>query len=80
MKLQSVWTWLKGLLGTPNREPQEYSSYQGRYILLHSYYILGVPCLGFPIKSFYWLSRYWGFGFVEMSVSTFCFGGADPHF
>ena len=45
-------------MGTPNREPQEYSrnitEYKdpGRYsiFLLHSYYILGVPCLGIPIK------------------------------
>ena len=45
-------------MGTPNREPQEYSRNiigiylpQGPYIPLYSYYILGVPCLGFPVKS-----------------------------
>ena len=45
------------VMGTPNREPEEYSrniiEYEdpGGYILLCSYYILGVPCLGFPLKS-----------------------------
>ena len=44
---------------TPNREPQEYSRsilgiyLPGSYILLNSYYILGVPCLGFPLESLY---------------------------
>ena len=28
-------------------------TYQGPYILLFSYYSLGVPCLGFPLKSLY---------------------------
>ena len=45
-------------MGTPNREPQEYSKNMteykdpGRYIpIIYSYYILGVRCLGFPVKS-----------------------------
>ena len=45
-------------MGTPNREPQEYSrnigiycTYQGPHIPLCSYNVLGVPCLGFPLKS-----------------------------
>ena len=43
------------LLGTPNREPQEYSrnimEYKdpGRYIPI-IYLLLGVPCLGFPVE------------------------------
>ena len=42
------------LLGTPNREPQEYNRNirtQVGIFLLYSFYIPGVPCLGFPIKS-----------------------------
>ena len=49
------------LMGTPNREPQEDSRNimehkdPGNYIptifLLYSYYILGVPCLEFPVQS-----------------------------
>ena len=47
----------KGTLkGTPNTEPQGYSRnligvYQSPYILLCSCYILGVPCLGFALKT-----------------------------
>ena len=47
------------LLGTPSREPQEYSRNMVGYgdpvgmFLLYSYYILGVPCLGFPVQSLY---------------------------
>ena len=43
-------------MGTPNREPQEYSrniveyTYQGPYILLNFYYILGVSFFGVPIR------------------------------
>ena len=37
------------LLGTPNREPQVYS-------YLCTYYILGVPSLGFPVESLYCIS------------------------
>ena len=48
---------MKGtLLGTPNREPQEYSrNIMGIYLpgsvysIICSYHILGVPCLGFPV-------------------------------
>ena len=45
------------LLGTQNREPQEYSwNIIGIYLPGSLYsviflYVLGVPCLGFPIKS-----------------------------
>ena len=46
------------LLGTPNREPQEYSrnmmEYKdpGRYIpILYTYHILGVPSWGFAVES-----------------------------
>ena len=45
------------LMGTPNREPQEYSRNlteckdPGRCLPIISYYILGVPCLGFPLRS-----------------------------
>ena len=44
------------LLGTPNREPQEYSRNIMEYkdpgiYLLYTYYILGVPYLGFPVES-----------------------------
>ena len=44
-------------VGTPNREPQEYSrniiEYKdpGYIPVIYSYYILRVPCLGFPVKS-----------------------------
>ena len=44
-------------MGTPNREPQEYSRKIIDYkdpvgiFPLYSYYILGVPYLGFPSKS-----------------------------
>ena len=41
-------------MGTPNREPQEYSRNIRTLVgifLLYSHYILGVPCLGFPVKS-----------------------------
>ena len=47
-------------MGTPHREPQEYSrniilqniwTLVGIF-LLYSYYILGVPFFGFPLKSF----------------------------
>ena len=40
-------------MGTPNREPQEYSRKIIDYKdpVVYSYYILGVPCLGFPSKS-----------------------------
>ena len=45
------------LLGTPNREPQEYSrnimEYKVGIFLLYTYYILGVPGLGFPVESLY---------------------------
>ena len=38
------------LVGTPHREPQEYSgdiiAFRGPYIPLYSYYILGIRCLG----------------------------------
>ena len=51
-------TIIKGnLLGTPNREPQEYSRNIMEYkdlvgiFLLYTYYILGVPYLGFPVES-----------------------------
>ena len=40
---------------TPNREPQEYDrNLLARIliVLLHSYYILEVPCVGFPLKAF----------------------------
>ena len=30
-----------------------FQSYQGPYILLYYYSILGVPCLGFPLQSLY---------------------------
>ena len=52
-------------MGAPNREPQEYSrniieyiEYEdpGRYVPIissYSYYILGLPCLGFAVKSLY---------------------------
>ena len=53
---------LKGtLLGTLNREPQEYDrnimKYEdpGRHIPIIFHYVLGVPCLGFPIQSLYLL-------------------------
>ena len=44
------------LLGTPNREPQEYSRNIMEYkdpgiFLLYTHYILGVPGLGFPVES-----------------------------
>ena len=41
------------LLGTPNRSGQEYTI-PSRVLasVLYSYYILGFPCLGFPLKSF----------------------------
>ena len=52
------WSIIKGtLLGTPNREPQEYSRNIMEYkdpvgiFLLYTYYILGVPYLGFPVES-----------------------------
>ena len=50
-------------LGTPNREPQEYSRNIMEYkdlvgiFLLYTYYILGVPGLGFPVGSLYWFNR-----------------------
>ena len=55
--------YIKGtLLGTPNREPREYSrnimEYQdpGRYIrVIFLHYVLGVPCLGIPVKSLYYV-------------------------
>ena len=44
-------------MGTPNREPQQYSTYLNRnmgtlvgLLLVYSYYILGVPCFGVPSK------------------------------
>ena len=46
-------------MGTPNREPQGYGrkiiEYKdhGRHILIIFYYIVGVPSLGFPVKSLY---------------------------
>ena len=59
---------VKGIsLGTPNREPQEYSrKIIGIYLpgSLYSYYILGVPCVGFPTKSLNWyVFRVQGLGF-----------------
>ena len=47
------------LLGTPNREPQEYSriitEYKARTLvgifLVSCNYILGFPCFGVPIKT-----------------------------
>ena len=47
------------LLGTPNGEPQEYSRNIMEYkdpggyipITVYTYYILGVPYLGFPVES-----------------------------
>ena len=53
------------LMGTPNREPQVHGRNvlkckdPGRYnvwtrvgiFLVYSYYVLGVPCLEFPVKS-----------------------------
>ena len=51
-------TMCKGtLLGSPNREPQEYSRIIMEYedlvgiFLFYTYYILGVPYLGFPAES-----------------------------
>ena len=68
-------------MGTPNREPQEYSRNLDRNIptmvlifLLNSYYILGVPCLGFPLGSLYYREtaaylrlglEFWGLGFRD---------------
>ena len=53
-----VWSRVKRvLMGTLNREPQENSRNIQEYVrilvgifLLYSYHILGVPCLGFPVK------------------------------
>ena len=43
--------------GTPDSEPQEYGrniiEHEVGLFLLCSYYILRVPCLGFPVKSLY---------------------------
>ena len=39
------------LLGTPNTEPQEYSRNIMEYKDPGTYYILGVPGLGFPVES-----------------------------
>ena len=35
-------------------------TYQGPYSLFYSYYILGIPCLGFPLKSLYQAPVYSG--------------------
>ena len=46
------------LLGTPNREPQEYSRNKLRIYLpgslysISPHYIIGVPCLRFPFQPF----------------------------
>ena len=44
-------------IGTPDREPQEYSrnmiEHEVGIFPLCSYYILGVSCLGFTVKSLY---------------------------
>ena len=48
------WRAVGGLY--PNREPQEHSrKKRGEYLprsLYYSYYILGIPCLAFPLEAF----------------------------
>ena len=59
-KDQGPWRgYLSPIVGTPNREPQEYSrNIIGIYLSgsfdsrLYTHYILGVPCLGFPLSRF----------------------------
>ena len=45
---------IKGIMFFPkNREPQEYNwniRTLGGILLLYSYYVLGVPCFGVPLK------------------------------
>ena len=50
------------VMGTPNKEPQRYSTYMYVYtgniparvlVLCYPQYALGVPCLGSPLKPFY---------------------------
>ena len=80
-------------MGTPNREPQEYSRNMVEYkdpivgiFPCYSFCILGVHCLGFPVKSLYSLFNcpdkrlsLLGHTFSQNPMNTSCIGSDARH-